>query len=333
VATVISIKSIHYFRSGFVAGILISASFVVVKAAPEIRENLPTSVDCAKVKNSPYPSVRCFIEDSTQTGFVTYSYSTPEELQALNTHTHCAQAELRQKYEDGKLVAGIEGEDDRKTRLLYEELERMARGASPQCFPHEAIDIDVNDGEMKISGDKYVDSTVVRPVESSEEDYSNMKEYCANLPSEKMHAPKLMDPTEFEAARIRCSMEWSYFRAIPGKHCIRISEPDEPKGDPRNPCTAGGREDTCWHDNFLCMDRDYGLMWFTDGARENQHCVSWSVPEDDRHTWSDNFLCSPRDYGFVWSVHGKIPGKHCILINEPSHRAFGDVWDNNYLCL
>jgi hypothetical protein len=111
-------------------------------------------------------------------------------------------------------------------------------------------------------------------------------------------------------------LRWSFAGPLAGKpYCTRISEPSDPY---------------TWHDNYLCSNVDYKLVWSNQGTVDGMRCTRISEPSDPHH-WDDNFLCVPQSspLNFSWSNAGPIPGKECLQLAEPSDPHH---WDDNFLC-
>ena len=87
-----------------------------------------------------------------------------------------------------------------------------------------------------------------------------------------------------------------------------------------------------WQDNYLCSNRDIGLVYFYRHDRNldnlNLKCVHLAEPGDG--VWNDNRFCLPVNskIELVWSFYGRVHGMQCISVAEPGHPVSHD----NYLC-
>ena len=119
--------------------------------------------------------------------------------------------------------------------------------------------------------------------------------------------------TEAPLATPTPPLYWSSAGPIAGKVCTQIVEPSDP--------------DT-WNDNYLCADRDIGLVWRYAGPIGGMVNVQW-LEAADPHTWRDNYMATPVNYGYQWSSAGPIAGKQCVQILEA---ADPHTWNDNYVC-
>jgi hypothetical protein len=110
------------------------------------------------------------------------------------------------------------------------------------------------------------------------------------------------------------SFAFSYRGDLPGRKCIKVTEPQDPDG---------------WGDNYFCANKE-GAVWSDNGKRPNLACTQ-ITESSDSHFWDNNFLCVPFAWRerFTWSTNGPKVGKRCIAFNEPSDP---DGWSDNFLC-
>ncbi|CAF0882351.1 unnamed protein product [Adineta steineri] len=99
-------------------------------------------------------------------------------------------------------------------------------------------------------------------------------------------------------------------------------------------CAKMGELTPGWSNNYLCTNKDIGLVWrcHRDECRPNLKCTATVEPRDPQvWWWQDNAVCLPvtSNVELVWSYCGTLPQMSCVhMFDSVSPAPFLD----NFLC-
>jgi hypothetical protein len=99
-------------------------------------------------------------------------------------------------------------------------------------------------------------------------------------------------------------------------------------------CVKMGELTTGWTNNYLCTNKDIGLVWrcHHNECRPTLKCTATVEPLDPQvWWWQDNALCLPvtSNVEMIWSYCGSLPEMLCVrLLDNASPQPFSD----NFLC-